>query len=235
MPSNIKLSSRLLSDVFWSVVLKKDDERQTQKQALVERLVQCDGLRSEADYNTGSISVTDAWCLYNLVRHFQPSRIIEIGTFIGKSTVSMASAMDHNQSMGQAPGQIFTCDLSNSIRIPWDGMAQIHQHVKTSSGDMLRSLTGPFDMVYLDGRMPKEDLPLLDAQITDQTLFVLDDFEGMEKGVVNTIQLMTLKKLSTHFLIYPPSPGLLASRGHLSHSLTSVLMPVSWFAFTRQG
>lgn len=231
MAAKVKLSSRLLTDIFWSVLFQKDDERLAEREALFQSLARLDDLRAVADYNTGSISPAAAWSLYNLVRHFRPKRIIEVGTFIGKSTISMATAMDDQQ----APGEIFTCDGSNTITLPWNGRTRIQQFQKTLSGDMFKAIEAPCDMVFLDGRLKKQDLQLLDPLITSETLFVLDDFEGMEKGVINLTQLMSLEKLRDHFLLYPPSTSWLADRGYTSHSVTAVLMPVSRFSFTRQG
>lgn len=231
MAAKIKLSSRLLTDVFWSIIFQKDEERLDDKEALFRRLIGLEDLRAEADYNTGSISLAAAWSLYGLVRHFRPKRIIEVGTFIGKSTIAMASAMEDSR----APGEIFTCDGSNEITLPWEGHTRIRQFQKTLSGDMFKALDAPCDMVFLDGRLKKQDLPLLDPLITEETLFVLDDFEGMEKGVINLTQLMSMEKLQSHFLLFPPSTEWLARRGYTSHSVTAVLIPVSRFVFARQG
>lgn len=231
MAAKVKLSSRLLTDVFWSIILQKDEERLAEKDALIQRLNRLEALRDVADYNTGSISVTAGWCLYSLVRHFRPKRIIEVGTFIGKSTISMAAALEDQR----APGEIFTCDGSNDIKLPWEGETRIQQYPKTSSGDMFKAIEAPCDMVFLDGRLKKADLELLDPLITPDTLFFLDDFEGMEKGVINLTQLMSMEKLKNHFLVYPPATSWLSERGYTSHSVTAVLIPVSRFAFTKQG
>ncbi len=231
MAARVKLSSRLLTEVFWGIIFQKDEERIVDKEALFRRLSRLDGLREVADYNTGSITPAAAWCLYTVVRHFKPKRIIEVGTFIGKSTIAMASAMDDQQ----VPGEIFTCDASNDIKIPWDGNTRIHQFPKTLSGGMFANIEGTCDMVFLDGRLKQPDLQLLDPLITQDTFFILDDFEGMEKGVINLTQLMGMEKLRHHFLLFPPSMGWLADRGYTSHSVTAVLIPVSWFVFARQG
>jgi hypothetical protein len=45
------------------------------------------------------------------------------------------------------------------------------------------------DLFLIDGRLAPEDLPLLDALMHDKTVFVLDDFEGIEKGVANALLL----------------------------------------------
>lgn len=231
MVVKVKLSSRLLTDVFWSIVFQKDEERVAEKEALFQRLNRLEDLRAEADYNTGSITPAAAWSLYSLVRYFRPKRIIEVGTFIGKSTISMAAALDDQK----ISGQIFTCDGSNSIKLPWEGRSRIQQFPMTTSGEMFKSIEGPCDLVFLDGRLKKADLELLDALITTDTIFFLDDFEGIEKGVINVTQLMTMEKLANHFLLFPPSTDWLAKRGYTSHSVTAVLLPVSRFAFSKQG
>lgn len=231
MAAKIRLSPRLLSDVFWEVVLSTDEERASEKAALVERLNALEPLRSSADYNTGSTALPAAWCLYGLVRHFRATRAIEVGTFIGKSAVAMASAMD-DQGI---PGEIFTCDSSNSISIPWSGRAALHQFPKTSSTGMLKTIGGECDFVFLDGRLQPDDLALLDPIISKETIVALDDFEGSEKGVVNLTLLSRLEKLRNHFLIYPPSKSWLSARGFTSYSLIAVLVPMSSFEFARQG
>jgi hypothetical protein len=231
MTAKVKLSSRLLTEVFWSIIFQKDEERLIEKDALFQRLNRLDDLRAEADYNTGSISLAAASSLYHLVRHFRPKRIIEVGTFIGKSTIAMAVALEDQK----VPGEIFTCDGSNDIKLPWEGGTRIHQFPKTTSGEMFQRIEAPCDMVFLDGRLKKQDLELLDPLITEDTVFVLDDFEGMEKGVINLTQLMGMEKLKNHFLLYPPPMSWLAKRGYTSHSVTAVLIPVSRFAFTKQG
>jgi predicted O-methyltransferase YrrM len=231
MAAKVKLSSRLLTEVFWSIIFQRDEERIADKQALFQRLNRLDDLRATADYNTGSISPVAAWSLYSLTRHFKPKRIIEVGTFIGKSTISMATGLEDQKT----PGKIFTCDASNSITLPWDGQSEIKQFQSTTSGEMFKAIDAPCDMVFLDGRLKKADLELLDPLITEDTVFVLDDFEGMEKGVINLTQLVTLEKAKNHFLLYPPSTQWLAQRGYSSHSVTAVLLPVSSFVFAKQG
>lgn len=231
MTAKVKLSSRLLTDAFWSIMFQKDDELLREKQALFDRLYDLDLLRSKADYNTGSISAIAAWSLYNVVRHFKPRRIIEVGTFIGKSTISMASALKDQK----LSGDIYTCDGSNDIELPWNEVPRIHQFRKTLSGEMFKAVDAPVDLVFLDGRLKKQDLEPLDSLITKETIIVLDDFEGMEKGVINLTLLAALETLKDHFLLYPPSAAWLAQRGYVSHSITAVLIPTSRFAFTRQG
>jgi hypothetical protein len=55
------------------------------------------------------------------------------------------------------------------------------------------------DLMYLDGRLQREDLELFHKIIHDQTIFVFDDFEGLEKGVVNAMMVES----SGRILVYP--------------------------------
>ena len=45
-----------------------------------------------------------------------------------------------------------------------------------------------FDIIHLDGRLQKEDFDLLKNNITEKSIFVLDDFESIEKGMRGTTQ-----------------------------------------------
>jgi predicted O-methyltransferase YrrM len=231
MARKLPLSPRILSDVFWEAILAADDERGPEREALAERLKSLEDLRAAADYDTGSTSLPAAWCLYNLVRYFRCARVIEVGTFIGRSAVAMAAAMDAQNIRGE----IFTCDDSNSIAVPWTGGSRLHQFPKSSSTEMLKALDGLFDFVFLDGRLRVEDLPLVDGLVSQDTIFALDDFEGVEKGVANLSHLSRLHKLKDHFLIYPASGPLLARHGLTNYSLVAALVPVSIFEFARQG
>ena len=231
MPNKVKLSSRILSDVFWRLVLIQDEESGPQRDALLARTLTLEPLRQQAEYKTGSMNFAQSWLLYATVRYFGFKRIMEVGTFIGRSASAMGSGMDD----AGVEGEIFTCDFSNSMALPWSGVSTLRQFPKTSSTDMLKQLDGEFDFVFLDGRLTAEDLPLLDALISPDTIFGLDDFEGMEKGVANLFALSRLAKLKRHFLLHPPSQALLAERGFTSYSLMALLVPVSVFEFARQG
>ena len=55
------------------------------------------------------------------------------------------------------------------------------------------------DLIYLDGRLSQQDVDPLNKIIHDKTVFVLDDFEGTEKGVANAMMLESPGRV----LIYP--------------------------------
>ena len=69
-------------------------------------MADCERRRPLARYNTGTIS--EAACLYlgALTACLRPSVIVEIGTFIGTSALTMAQCSAGNT-------RIFTCDKDN--------------------------------------------------------------------------------------------------------------------------
>jgi predicted O-methyltransferase YrrM len=130
-----------------------------------------------------------------LVKFFQPLVIAEVGTFIGVSTKVM------DEALKDYPRSIFTCDSSNDIQIYKDNK-HIIQYRKQTSTQMFKDLADKsigVDLMYLDGRIQDEDLQYFPQIIHDQTVFVFDDFEGIEKGVVNAMRLNGANRI----LIYP--------------------------------
>jgi len=230
--NKFRLSSRLFSYIFWDSVLSNTDPIDGKKKALFEELSKLEKLRKKADYNTGSISNAAAWCLYCVVKYFKTQNIMEVGTFIGKSSWAMAKAQDDGYIEN---GYLVTCDFSNDINIPWVGKSKFKQYNKKSSTVMLKNETIIPNLVFLDGRVQLEDLPIFEKLINNDTIIILDDFEGAEKGVANLIQLKKIKKLSSHFLIYPCERSSLQKFGEFSYSSIAIMMPVSFIELVAQG
>ena len=209
------LSRTAFSQVFWNEIgmgrtLPYDIERQLEV------------LREKADYKTGSLSMTDIYDVSGLARYFKPTSVCEIGTFIGRSTHAIA------QEMGA--GTIWTCDVSNDLTLPAPGNAvTIRQFPKTSSTEMLSKAVEAkqkFDMFYIDGRITERDVELLMAcEDLTGSIIVLDDFEGVEKGVANASVLMNALSKSgwQQTLIYPRA-----------HHKTAVILPFNRIRFVAQ-
>lgn len=225
------LSPRVLGEPFWDVMLLPSDERGPERDRLLTQLAGLEALRDQADRNTGSISASAAWCIYSLVRHFRLSRAIEVGTFIGKSTLAMAAAMDD----GGHPGEIFTCDMSNALDLPWTGQTKITQFRSCTSSAMFDQLEGPFDFAFLDGRIPLEDVARLEQLLALDAIIALDDFEGIEKGVANLFALRQASRFQSHALMYPCPRPMLERRGFSSLATVAVLLPLSRFHIAGQG
>ena len=181
-----------------------------------------EGLQIQADYQTGSLTATDMGELRAIANYFRPVSVAEVGTYIGRSTKALAA--------GMRQGVIYTCDASNDIRLGSIGMLSIgvalEQFPKTTSTQMFRKLIdwpceGQFvfkkqhiDCFYIDGRLSPDDAQLM-YDLNPNALIVLDDFEGVEKGVANA-SLLLGNQFATNFLIYPRQGGKTALMIHPS-------------------
>jgi hypothetical protein len=230
MVSSFNLSSQLFSESFWRGVFAESDFLEPIKHNFAQESLSLEDLRSQAEYNTGSISAFSAWGLFLLCRYFKVQRAIEVGTFIGRSTMSIAKAMNLNGG-----GEIHTCDASNQISIAQHPPTRIIQYSKKTSTQMLTSLSGFFDFAFIDGRLNESDVNRLADLLTDDALIVLDDFEGMEKGVANLFKLRLNSKFQQLFLIPPPSFEIAHKLGFTSRSLSAVLLAPSLINLTNQG
>lgn len=136
----------------------------------------CESFRSRAHFNTGSVSLDACLMLRSLCELWQPRTIAEIGTFIGRTTCAM-----------RASDAIYTCDKDNDC-LPIDPPTpcRVVQFPKQTSTQMLTALQGQqIDLFLFDGRIQPQDVPLIQALSHERTIFVFDDFNGEEKGVVN--------------------------------------------------
>lgn len=190
----LQIGRRRFSEIFWNLVDEKVDE--VPWQGIEDMIANRQEHRRNAEYNTGSLGVDDAAELYRLVKFFKPATIAEVGTFIGVSTTAMR--------MADRTVCIDTCDISNNIPNLFEHTnGMVTYFPKTSSTEMFRQLAEEddpgIDMVYLDGRLQQEDFKYFPKIIHDQTVFVFDDFEGIEKGVINAMMLEGPGRL----LVYP--------------------------------
>ena len=112
----INISPTDLSKFFWNKILENSFiKSKIYKKDFFSKIDSLEKLRLESDYNTGSISSTSSWLLFSLVIFFKPKTIIEIGSFIGKSTISMALGAD--DYIDEHKCEIFCCDMSNDIKL----------------------------------------------------------------------------------------------------------------------
>ena len=227
--NEFQISQYDFSELFWRRIFNGSRDVMFRQVELQRALVQQDNLRPKADYNTGSINFNGAWSLYSIVSYFLPKNVAEIGTFIGKSTISMALALDD----ASRPGKIQTCDQSNGFDLDWEGKTDIIQNFKTSSTDMLLKIDTPQDLLFVDGRLTEADINILQTSNYDGCVFVLDDTEGVEKGFVNQFHLNN--KLTNRFFIYPPSSDVLKQQNLYGICNVSLSIPMSILKFVRQG
>ena len=137
---------------------------------------------------TGSMSLEATKLLWLLGRYFSPKVVVEVGTYIGRSTAALY--------MGARPviEKLYTCDATFDA---WDlghlaSAGEIEYFGKTTSTQMFEHLVSrgvKADLFFLDGRLQDADLNFLQSMTHNKTVFVLDDFEGLEKGIINGIKL----------------------------------------------
>ena len=190
-------------------------------------------LRQQADYNTGSISAAACWSLLSLAVFFKPQTIFEVGTFIGKSTFSLLKGM---QLSGVKNHRIYTCDFSNDIVLPFGDDGEVVQFRRQSSTQMLSELSIrnlQCDLLALDGRLQQDDFQYLSKLLHDNSIILLDDFEGVEKGVSNAFALMNSLQ-RTHNLIYPPERDTLRKFSLLDGCTTALILPRNFFVLSNQ-
>ncbi len=233
----ININSFDLSSIFWKKILDNSFLKIKPMQSnFFEKIDSLDKLRSQSSYNTGSISSTTAWLLFSLILFFKPKIVFEIGSFIGKSTLSMAIAADLN--LPDIRCEIYCCDYSNTIELPNLTKTKITQFHKTSSTDMLKKINKNLviDFIHIDGRLDKEDCYLIKQKINEETIFLLDDFEGDEKGVVNLFNLFKNDVMSrnTHCVVYPLENTNIKKYGLIERSTTAVILPIKLLKITSQ-
>lgn len=232
----INLSSRLLSEAIWTRVFEYSASRHLDSGAdLFRTLGKLDALREKAQYKTGSIGTATQWSLYALSYLWRPEVVVEIGTYIGKSTIAMALGAD----AAAVKAEIHTCDMSNTFDLPVVSKSSVVQYPGTSSTQMLTELledgyNGRVQMFHVDGRLSKEDILLMVNLASPDALIVLDDFEGMEKGVANLFNLRAAAAFSGHLQVYPPTERQLVRLGFWDHGSSGLLVPGNLLRFTAQ-
>ncbi len=225
----VNINSNDLSIIFWKKILDNSfSKKKIIEKEFFEKIDSLESLRSQSSYNTGSVSSTTAWLLFSLTLFFKPKVIFEIGSFIGKSTFSMSLAAD--LYLNEHKCEVYCCDESNEIKFPNLSKTKINQFHKKTSFEMLKEINEfeKVDFVHLDGRLNSDDYDLLKSYLTDDTIFILDDFEGGEKGVINFINLLNNKLISrnTHCLIYPIKDDTKYNFDLKENSTSAVILPL---------
>ncbi len=186
-------------------------------------------------HKTGSISYASMATLFALGFCCRPQVIVEVGTYLGRSGLSLLTGSQLGLA-GDAMTRLYTCDMSaNEARF---GTLKDHVNYfgKTKSTEMFATLVQQgvkADLVFLDGRLQNDDLPLLRGLLKPETVFAFDDFEGNEKGVYNSNLVLQLLGGGL-YSIYPPTLVDLAAFQVLGHSFIALGLPPASIKLTRQ-
>jgi caffeoyl-CoA O-methyltransferase len=105
------------------------------------------------EYHGMMVGAVEGRFLEALVRLRRPRLVLEIGTFTGYSSISMALALPEG-------GRIVTCDIderSNEVARRYAqgaGVAERIEHRLGPALESIKSLDGPFDIVFIDADKP---------------------------------------------------------------------------------
>jgi len=173
--------------------------------------------------------------LYALSRYFQPRIVCEVGTYIGRSALIVSSGA------GGTVTELHTCDYSfDQFILPPDiegdyvARSALHYYPKTGStqmfDQMIPRMKGLVDFFFIDGRLNSDDVMRIAELMSKDAVIVLDDFEGVEKGVINAVALAT--ELKNYVLIRPSLS--LTSSGRQLLGKTALMLPANLLRITRQ-
>lgn len=115
--------------------------------------VLADETRSSTSAPQMMVGTLEGRFLSFLVGMLRPQTVLEIGTFTGYSALSMAESLPPN-------GRIVTCDISEehvAIARRHVGSSPYADRIEIKVGpalDTLRTLSGPFDLVFIDADKP---------------------------------------------------------------------------------
>ncbi len=227
----VRISTYEFSKCFWNKIFEHSSSWLRERNKLFDTMSRLNALERQAQKPTGSIPPFSCFALYGLARYFQPTNILEIGTYIGKSTLSMAHGVDRRGV------EIHTCDISNDLTLPNNTECTIVQYNEASNSMLDKIIEDDsirFDMVNLDGRITQEDIDKLSGILTDDAVICLDDFEGIEKGVANYSMLRATDRFSRYALIYPPQDSIITAMQFTGNSTTAVMIPMKLISFVSQ-
>jgi hypothetical protein len=192
-----------------------------------------EALRKNSQYDTGSIPDDSSILLSIICMNFKPKIVAEVGTFIGRSTHAIFRAS--NLEFGNYSTEIYTCDYSNDIKLHFVNDSVI-QYPMASSVEMFQSLLDldiKPDLYYFDGRLGDQDLTLIGRMNFLNSVIVLDDFEGIEKGVQNASLIESMYP-QIFVTVYPPEADLLKAFGLRPKTSLAVMIPKSLIRFSKQ-
>lgn len=226
--NELYLSEAMVARAFWTELRSTTRANEAAREVDTIIFPHSEVVGKSFPTQTGSISRVSAELIWLMARYFQPKRIAEVGTFIGRSTLSLYHGAKSSLEF------LATCDYSYDTwhAPPGDAKSKIRYFGKTASQAMFQALAAEgkkIDLFLLDGRVSGEDLGLIEKLMTPNSVFIVDDFEGVEKGVANVFHLR--EKFKDLLLLTPDSE--LKNGWNDSHCL-ALLLPTANIRVTRQ-
>ena len=227
------LSESMIAEVFWKAIQKSHFAIQAEADArLISEVTH--PLVDEFPTEAGSISVESAKLLWLMTKYFSPKVIIEIGTYIGRSTIAMGFGGHHTmKKIHTCDGTFDSLDFNRFEKVfkqeKKDTLIhKIHYYGKTFSTTMLgkiKEIGEKADLVFIDGRISSDDCVLLKEVTSENCVYILDDFQGVEKGVANA---MLLRQVFRNYILLEP----LSDKN--DKGILALLLPASIISLTRQ-
>ena len=144
-----------------------------------------------------STSNADCFFLALLVKKYKPINILEIGTFVGKSTYSLACAAKSNCKKFC----IDTIDIQKKLIKKRFAKFKEVKFYNGHSSKLLPNFKKKYDFIFIDANLDNETVIALKKLIKKKTLIVLHDFcPPMDKGIYD---LFYLSKFMS-FVYYEP-------------------------------
>lgn len=232
--NNINLNTKNLSYIVWKIIMERSPLEHNSKE-FFEFMQKLD-LLEEKQKRFGSISLSTAWILYSFANYFEPKNILEIGSYLGKSLFSLLLGAYDSKSNNKIIAHC--CDKDHKIFFPKKKGLEITQYHQMTSTEMLKKIKKnfKFDFFHFDGRILNDDIKYLREMSHDQSIYIFDDFEMIEKGVLNYSILIDSKIISKkdYFLITPPSESILKQFNLKTHCSTACAIPYQMIRFTSQ-
>ena len=135
--------------------------------------------QSVIPFGKGTTSNHDCYFLYETCLKYKPKKILEIGTYIGKSSYALALG---------STCDIYTVDENKDEFIVHKGFEKvadrIYRHPNTNSMDFWNTNMKGFDLVFVDGWLKQKDVENLFDSTSDNFWFLCHDYYPDDKGEV---------------------------------------------------
>lgn len=174
---------------YWDVLMSRPDTGEWLTDVL-EIARQAERRRELAKFKTGTIPVETALLLRGLCRWIRPRIVVELGTFIGTSTLAL-----------EASEHLYTVDRDNDCLSSTETRTC---HPGQSGSQMFDALIAKgvkVDLFFFDGRLQEGDVHRVLKLSHPHTVYTFDDYNGKEKGVVNLGKMATM--LPNHAIVEP--------------------------------
>ncbi len=146
--------------------------------------------RAKAKFKTGSVTTAAAVAIREVATWAQAKIAIEVGTFIGNSTMALKAVAEH----------VHTCDFSNDCLEPHTGITTYPYQTSLSMFTQLRDRRVVGNFCFFDGRLSEKDADILPKVTTYDCVFLFDDYEGRQKGVKN-VELLAPRLPGYSFIV----------------------------------